>query len=205
MQTRRGGKQGYRSTPWRFCSKFGGDKSPLFDRFPAFSERLDAQPPGKTQINSRIPAPRRSLPCRQLTPIPSLLRVCPLSLRVSGRVYSRKIRCEKIESYRARCEAGFSFSRHKTRMDQKNAPNVIKNTCPNDEINYIFFLETILQYHISKQFFYEICIHENFVSILIFESFSTLTFLKTFNLIKRLEKEINVKNEKRERDKIKHL
>jgi len=140
MQTRRGGKQGYRSTPRRFCSKFGGDKSPLFDRFPAFSERLDAQPPGKTQINSRIPAPRRSLPCRQLTPIPSLLVFAPsLSWCIRQSIYSRKIRCEKIESYRARCEAGFSFSRHKTHMDQKNAPNVIKNTCSNDENLIMFF------------------------------------------------------------------
>lgn len=144
MQTRRGGKQGYRSMPRWFCSKFGGDKSPLFDRFPAFSERLDAQPAGKTQINSRIPAPQPSMPPAH--PYPFSPRVCPLSLRVSGRVYSRKIRCEKIESYRARCEAG--FSRHKTHMDQKNAPTVIRNTCPNNETNVSFlraFFNVIFQ------------------------------------------------------------
>lgn len=43
------------------------------------------------------------------------------------------------------------------------------------------------------------------VSTLIFGSFNKSTFLNIFNLIKRLKKEINLKNEKRERDKIKHL
>lgn len=122
MQARRGGKQGYRRTPRRFCSKFGGDKSPLFDRFPAFSERLDAQPAGKTQINSRIPAPRRSLRCRQFTPISSLLMFTPsLSIYPVEYIQEKYVVKEKIESYRPQCEAGFSFSRHKTHMDQKNA------------------------------------------------------------------------------------
>lgn len=89
-------------------------------------------------------------------------------------------------------------------MDQKNAPNVIKNTCPNDKINYIFFLKPFFNIIFQNNFFTK-SVFMKIVSILIFKSFKILTFLKTFNLKKRLEKEINLKNEKRERDKIKHL
>jgi len=65
-------------------------------------ERLDAQPAGKTQINSRMPAPRRNLRRRQPTPdIPCLPPAIP------GGIYSRKIRRvgKKIQSHCARDDA----------------------------------------------------------------------------------------------------
>lgn len=61
-------------------------------------------------------------------------------------------------------------------MDQKNAPNVIKNTCSNDEnLIMFFFLKPFFKiiFHQLNNFFtkfvFKIFI-ENFASILIFES-----------------------------------
>lgn len=175
MQTRRGGKQGYRSTPRRFCSKFGGDKSPLFDRFPAFSERLDAQPPGKTQINSRIPAPRRSLPCRQLTPIPSLLVFAPSLLVYPAEYIQEKYVVKKLKVIARDAKQAFRFPDIRRIWIRKMLRMLSKILARMMKLIMFFFLKPFFKiiFHQLNNFFtkfvFKICI-ENFASILIFES-----------------------------------